>query len=300
MCYNIDEVTDMIRYSKDWKDYRCLDAGDGEKLEVWGKVTVRRPDPVAFWPKGSDHRWNNNDATYHRSKTGGGAWEIKKKFADYWSVSYRDLTFKVSLTAFKHTGLFPEQAVNWDWMRDRIKMSENKNLRILNLFAYTGGATMAAAMESNVVEVVHVDAAKGMVEWAKENAKLSKLEDKHIRYIVDDVVKFVQREARRGRTYHGIILDPPSYGRGPNGEMWKLEDQLVPLIKECMEILDKDALFLILNSYTTGLSVTAIENILKTTILSEFDGQVEVSEIGNAIELRDLVLPCGVTGLWFR
>jgi 23S rRNA (cytosine1962-C5)-methyltransferase len=196
--------------------------------------------------------------------------------------------------------LFPEQAVNWDWMRDRIKMSENKNLRILNLFAYTGGATMAAEMESNVVEVVHVDAAKGMVEWAKENAKLSKLEDKHIRYIVDDVVKFVQREARRGRTYHGIILDPPSYGRGPNGEMWKLEDQLVPLIKECMEILDKDALFLILNSYTTGLSVTAIENILKTTILSEFDGQVEVSEIGNAIELRDMVLPCGVTGLWFR
>ena len=290
----------MIRYSKEWKDYRCLDAGDGEKLEVWGHVTVRRPDPVAFWPKGNDPRWKNNDATYHRSKSGGGSWEIKKKFADVWPVTYRDLTFKVSLTAFKHTGLFPEQAVNWDWMRDRIKMSENKNLRILNLFAYTGGATLAAAIEPNVSEVVHVDAAKGMVEWAKENAKLSKLEDRHIRYIVDDVVKFVQREARRGRTYHGIILDPPSYGRGPNGEMWKLEDQLVPLLTECMHILDKDALFMILNSYTTGLSVTAIENILKTTLLSEFDGHIEVSGIGNAIESRELILPCGVTGLWFR
>jgi len=290
----------MIESTKRWKDYECIDAGDGEKIERWKHVTVRRPDPVAIWPKGKDPRWNQNDAHYHRSRSGGGSWEVKNKFKESWTIQYEDLTFKVSLTGFKHTGLFPEQAINWDWMTDRIKESNQKDLRILNLFAYTGGATLACARNEEVAEVVHVDAAKGMVAWAKENAELSHLSNKHIRFIVEDAIKFVQREARRGRTYHGIIMDPPSYGRGPNGEMWKIEEQLIPLLEACIEVLDPNALFVLLNSYTTGLSAGVIENVFKQLFVSSKGGQIEVTEIGNKISSRDLTLPCGVSGRWHR
>ena len=212
--------------------------------------------------------WKNPHAHYHRSKSGGGHWEYKKKFKESWTISFKELRFKVSPTGFKHTGLFPEQAANWDFMMKKIKDSKREDIRVLNLFAYTGGATMACAA-AGASEVVHVDASKGMVSWAKENMVLSHLEDKKIRFIVDDVLKFVQREKRRGRTYHAIIMDPPSYGRGPNGEVWKLEEQLYPLISACMEILDEDPLFFLVNSYTTGFPPTVLHNLLNSTVLKK-------------------------------
>ena len=282
----------MINVSNDWIDYKCLDSGDGEKVEKWGNYILRRPDPQIIWCKSSKELWNKCDAIYHRSNKGGGYWEFNNKLPDNWTINYKNLKFKVSPTNFKHTGIFPEQAVNWDYVMDRIRNSKIDNFRVLNLFAYTGCATMAASF-AGASEVVHVDAAKGMVEWAKENMRLSKLENNKIRFIVDDVIKFLEREKRRGRTYHGVIMDPPSYGRGPNGEVWRLEDNLQELLIKVKDVLDKDFDFVLINSYTTGISPISLNNILKLT----FEGsRVETGEIGIPIEENNLVLPCGIYG----
>lgn len=287
----------MLRISDEWKDYECLDAGNGEKLERWQNVILRRPDPQAMWPVDMDvDSWKKPDGHYFRSNKGGGHWEFNKKLDEYWVVNYKELSFKVSPTNFKHTGLFPEQATNWDFMMNKIRKS-NREVRVLNLFAYTGGATMACAA-AGAAEVVHVDASKGMTEWAKENMHLSKLDDCHIRFIVDDCLKFVEREARRGRKYDAIIMDPPSYGRGPNGEVWKFEHNLYNLINACMKILSDNPLFFLINSYTTGISSTVLYNILKTTIDKNYKGIVDAGEVGLPITNNDLVLPCGIYGRW--
>ena len=286
----------MLKISNEWKDYECLDAGNGEKLERWGNVILRRPDPQAIWQVKYNDSWNNVDGFYHRSNKGGGYWDFKKKLDDYWTINYKDLTFKVSPTNFKHTGLFPEQATNWDFIINKIKNS-NRKIKVLNLFAYTGGATMAASYAG--ADVVHVDAAKGMIEWAKENMRLSHLENNVIRFIVDDCLKFVEREARRGNKYDAIIMDPPSYGRGPNGEVWKFENNLYTLIEACMKILSDKPLFFLINSYTTGISSTVLDNILKTTILPiRPNGYVESGEVGLPIKRDNLILPCGIYGRW--
>lgn len=281
-----------MRLSYDWKDYSCIATGDGEKLERWGNVILRRPDPQIIWEKSKDNIWNSYDALYHRSNKGGGNWEFKKKLPDYWTIRYKHLTFKVSPTNFKHTGIFPEQAVNWDYVMDRIRNSNREDFRILNLFAYTGCATMAAS-SAGAAEVVHVDASKGMVDWAKENMKLSGLENNKIRFIVDDVIKFLEREKRRGRTYHGIIMDPPSYGRGPKGEVWRLEDNLQELLIKSRDVLDEDFSFLLINAYTTGVSPTSLNNILKLTFANS---NVETGEIGLPVKENNLILPCGIYG----
>lgn len=283
-----------------WKDYQLIDAGNGEKLEQWNQVVLRRPDPQAIWPAGSTSLWHKADAVYHRSNKGGGHWEYKKQLPESWTISYKDLTFRVSPTGFKHTGIFPEQAVNWDWMSDLIQKNKSEDLRILNLFAYTGGATMACSA-AGAAEVVHVDASKGMVKWAEENRDLSHLQNHKIRFIVDDCLKFVEREKRRGHTYHGILMDPPSYGRGPNGEMWKFEKEIIPLIQACMDILDEHALFFLINSYTTGFSASVLENIMKTMLLKEHpEGKVTAGELAIPMQSRDLYLPCGIYGRWER
>ena len=283
----------MINVSNDWKDYKCLLSGDGEKVEKWGSYILRRPDPQIIWNKSDNEVWNKWDGMYHRSNKGGGSWEFRTKLPDYWTVNYKNLTFKVSPTNFKHTGIFPEQAVNWDYVMDRIsKMDKSKEIRVLNLFAYTGCATMAASM-AGASEVVHVDASHGMVEWAKENMHLCNLDNNKIRFIVDDVIKFLEREKRRGRTYHGIIMDPPSYGRGPKGEVWRLEDNLQELLIKARDVLDKDYSFLLINSYTTGISPTSLNNILSLTFKGN---KVETGEIGLPIEEDNLVLPCGIYG----
>lgn len=290
----------MIYTASDWKDYQCLDAGDGEKLEIWKGITLRRPDPQAIWPKDIKSGWNAVDAHYHRSKAGGGSWEYKKKLPESWTIDYKGLTFKVSPTGFKHTGIFPEQAVNWDWMTNLISAHKDEEIRVLNLFAYTGCATMACS-KAGAAEVVHVDASKGMVQWAKENRDLSSLTENKIRFIVDDCLKFVEREKRRGHTYHGILMDPPSYGRGPNGEMWKFEKEITALIKATTEILDDNALFYLINSYTTGFSSTVLDNLLKTMVLPAHpNGKVETGEIAIPLQNRDLLLPCGIYGRWER
>ena len=290
----------MLYTASDWKDYQCLDAGDGEKLETWKGILLRRPDPQAIWPKDTKSNWSHVDAHYHRSKSGGGSWEYKKKLPESWTIDYKGLTFKVSPTGFKHTGIFPEQAVNWDWMSNLIQQHKEEEIRILNLFAYTGCATMACS-KAGASEVVHVDASKGMVQWAKENRDLSGLTENKIRFIVDDCLKFVEREKRRGHTYHGILMDPPSYGRGPNGEMWKFEKEITTLIKATTEILDENALFYLINSYTTGFSSTVLENMLKTMVLpSHPNGNVETGEIAIPLQNRDLLLPCGIYGRWER
>lgn len=290
----------MNQVADQWKDYECIDTGDGEKLERWKDIILRRPDPQVIWPQGDESDlWKAPHAHYHRSKSGGGSWEFKKKFKDSWTISYKDLRFKVSPTGFKHTGLFPEQAANWDFMMDKIK-SANRDIRVLNLFAYTGGATMACA-SAGASEVVHVDASKGMVNWAKENMELSHLQDQKIRFIVDDVLKFVQREKRRGRTYHAIIMDPPSYGRGPNGEVWKIEEQLYPLVSACMEILDDQPLFFLINSYTTGFPASVLHNLLHATMLKKHpNGYIEAGEIGLPITRSKTTLPCGIYGRWIE
>lgn len=290
----------MLLKADEWKDYACLDAGNGEKLEQWKGVTLRRPDPQAIWPVTDRTEWKNVDAIYHRSNSGGGQWEYKKKLKDSWTIDYKDLTFKVSPTGFKHTGIFPEQAVNWDWMTKLIQAHPDEEIRVLNLFAYTGCATMACA-KAGAKEVVHVDASKGMVQWAKENRDLSHLEDHTIRFIVDDCLKFVEREKRRGHTYHGILMDPPSYGRGPNGEMWKFEKEITRLIQACLEILDENALFFLINSYTTGFSSIVLEDLMKVMILpSHPNGTVSTGEIAIPLQNRDLLLPCGIYGRWER
>ncbi len=290
----------MILKADQWKDYSCLDAGNGEKLEQWKGIILRRPDPQAIWPMYENKDWKKADAVYHRSNKGGGQWEYKKRLPESWTINYRNLTFKVSPTGFKHTGIFPEQAVNWDWMHDLIQKHQDEEIRVLNLFGYTGCATMACS-EAGASEVVHVDASKGMVQWAKENRDLSHLESHKIRFIVDDCLKFVEREKRRGHTYHGILMDPPSYGRGPNGEMWKFEKEITGLIKACLEILDENALFFLINSYTTGFSSIVLEDLMKTMILpSHPNGTISCGEVAIPLQNRDLLLPCGIYGRWER
>lgn len=287
----------MRTLATNWIDYECLDAGNGQKVERWKDVILKRPDPQAVWT--FDDKKYKYDAIYHRSKSGGGSWQFNKKLPEFWTINYKDLTFKVSPTNFKHTGIFPEQAVNWDFMMDKIKNCDHE-VKVLNLFAYTGCATMACS-KAGASEVVHVDASKGMVEWAKQNMQLSHLENNKIRFIVDDVLKFVQREKRRGHKYHGIVMDPPSYGRGPNNELWKLEDQLYELINSCLDILDDDPLFFIINCYTTGFSNIVLENILKQTIMKKYNfGKIETGEIGLPIKKDNMTLPCGIYGRFYQ
>ena len=290
----------MNQIASRWEDYECIDAGNGEKLERWKDIILRRPDPLALWPIAEESGlWLQPHARYHRSAKGGGHWEYLKQLPESWNVRYRQLCFKVSPTGFKHTGLFPEQAANWDFMMEKIAGAD-REIRVLNLFAYTGGATMACAA-AGAQEVVHVDAAKGMVQWAKENMVLSHLEDRRIRFIVDDVLKFVAREKRRGRTYHAIIMDPPSYGRGPKGEIWKIEEQLYPLVSACLDILDPHPLFFLINSYTTGFPASVLRNILSSTVLRRHPaGKVEAGEIGLPISASDMILPCGIYGRWIE
>ena len=284
-----------MRLSNEWQDYECLDAGDGEKLERWGSIILRRPEPSAMWPIEKGNEWENISGTYFRYKDGGGHWEFNETLPEYWTINYKELTFKVSPTNFKHTGLFPEQATNWDFMMDKIK-NANRNIKVLNLFAYTGAATIACSKAG--ADVVHVDSAKGMVAWAKENMYLSHLENNYIRYIVDDCLKFVEREIRRGNKYDAIVMDPPSYGRGPNGEVWKLEHNLAYLVQKCSELLSDEPLFFLINAYTTGISSTVLYNILKITIEKKYGGKVDNGEIGLPISKNGLVLPCGIYGRW--
>ena len=286
----------MNQIANQWKDYEIIDTGNKEKLERWKSVTLRRPDPVCIWPIEDESQWNQADAWYHRSKKGGGHWEVKTKMKEFWTIQYKDLFFKISPTGFKHTGLFPEQAANWDFMMNSIRDSKRDDIRILNLFAYTGGATMACS-KAGAKEVVHVDAAKGMIQWAKDNMHLNHLENNTIRFLVDDCLKFVKREQRRGRTYHGIIMDPPSYGRGPNQELWKLEDSLFILIEETKKLLADDALFYIVNCYTTGFSCATLQESMQRAF-SDRDGNIETGENLLPVTNKNSVLPCGIFGRW--
>lgn len=282
--------------ARDWNDFELIDAGGGERLERWGHVVLRRPDPQIIWPlDGEDEWWRSAAARYHRSASGGGHWEFRSKLPERWTISYKELKFYIRPTNFKHTGLFPEQAANWNWIMEKIR-GAGRPVKVLNLFAYTGGATAAAAAAG--AEVCHVDAAKGMVLWAKENLQLSGLGERPVRYITDDVFKFVQREQRRGNTYDGIIMDPPSYGRGTGGEVWKLEESLFPFVRLCMSILSKRPLFFLINSYTTGLSPTVLQNILKLTVAERYGGRLTSGEIGLPITARGLVLPAGILCRW--
>ncbi|MBR3250773.1 MAG: class I SAM-dependent methyltransferase [Erysipelotrichaceae bacterium] len=284
--------------SNTFKDYVLLDAGDKEKLESWKGIVLRRPDPMALWPKTKPELWNDPDAFYIRSNKGGGHWEFNRKLPESWNVSYRELTFKVSPTGFKHTGLFPEQSANWDFIYEKIKNA--KNAKILNLFAYTGAASMVASA-AGASEVVHLDASKGINEWAKENMKLSNLEKNTIRFIVDDALKFIHREIRRGRRYEGIIMDPPSYGRGPDNELFKFEEKINPLIEGCLQLLSDDPLFFIINTYTTGYSSTVMYNTLNRYIEeNRLCGKVIADEIGIKIQDSEYVLPCGQSTRWSK
>lgn len=280
-----------------WKDYEVIDTSNGEKLERWGKYILLRPDPQVIWNTEKQAKeWKQLNGHYHRSSKGGGEWEFFN-LPNEWSIHYRSLTFHLKPFSFKHTGLFPEQAVNWDWFSDIIK-NASRPLKILNLFAYTGGATLAAAKAG--AAVTHVDASKGMVSWAKENAAASGLADAPIRYLVDDCVKFVEREIRRGNTYDGIIMDPPSYGRGPKGEIWKIEESVYPFIELTSRLLSKDAEFFLINSYTTGLQPAVLTYMLSTVLVKKFGGEVVSSEIGLPVASNGLVLPCGASGRWVR
>ena len=277
------------------KDYKIIDMADGQKLEKWGDVILSRPDPQIVWKnKSYPEEWKKANAIYSRSKTGGGSWEYKKKVPSAWQIKYKDLTFNIKPMGFKHTGLFPEQAVNWDWMRDKIKNSK-REIIVLNLFAYTGGATVACL--SAGASVCHVDSSKGMVTWAKENVTSSGLADKKVRYIVDDVVKFVNREIRRGNKYDAIIMDPPSYGRGANGEVWQFENNIYDLVELCTKVLSDNPLFFLINSYTTGISSKVLENLLELN-MKNYKGKITSGEIGLPMKNSKLVLPCGIYGRW--
>lgn len=277
-----------------WKDYEVLDCSAGEKLERWGKYILLRPDPQVIWDTPKNHSaWNHVNAHYHRSSKGGGEWEFIN-LPETWTIQYQDLTFNLKPFSFKHTGLFPEQAANWDWFREKISKA-NRPVKVLNLFAYTGGATISAAAAG--ASVTHVDASKGMVQWAKENAASSGLENAPIRWLTDDCVKFVEREIRRGSRYDAIIMDPPSYGRGPKGEIWKIEDMIHPLIKLCSQILTENPLFFLVNSYTTGLQPAVLSYMLSTE-LKQFGGKVSADEIGLPVSASGLRLPCGASGRW--
>ncbi len=284
-----------MEISNDWKDYEILDMADGEKLERWGDIILIRPDPQIIWKnKSFPEKWKTANATYVRSNTGGGMWKYNKKVPASWKIKYKDLTFNIKPMGFKHTGLFPEQAVNWDWMIDKIKNAK-REINVLNLFAYTGGATVACSYAG--AKVVHVDSSKGMVTWAKENAETSGLKEKPIRYIVDDVRKFVEREIRRGNKYDAIIMDPPSYGRGKNGEVWQFENNISDLVNLCKQVLSDKPLFFLINSYTTGISSRVLEDILYLE-LDRKDGKLSSGEIGLPMKDSNLVLPCGIYGRW--
>ena len=281
--------------SDKWQDYELLDASDGERLERWGKYILVRPDPQIIWKGVARHpAWKQADGIYRRSSNGGGAW-IKQKTPESWDIAYGDLKFRLKPMGFKHTGLFPEQATNWDWFSGLIK-NANRPIKVLNLFAYTGGATIAAAKAG--AQVVHVDASKGLVAMAKENAALSGLENAPIRYIVDDCKKFIEREIRRGNKYDGIIMDPPSYGRGPSGEVWKLEDSIDEFVGLASQVLSKDPLFFLINSYTTGLSPLTMSYILDLKVKSIYGGSIESGEIGLRVSQTGAVLPCGASTRW--
>ncbi len=280
-----------------WKDYEVIDTSCGEKLERWGRYILLRPDPQVIWKtEKTVPEWNRLNGHYHRSSKGGGEWEFFK-LPEEWTISYRELNFRLKPFSFKHTGLFPEQAVNWDWCSERIREA-GRPVKVLNLFAYTGGATLAAA--SAGASVTHVDASKGMVTWAKENAAASHLENAPVRWLVDDCVKFVEREIRRGNKYDGIIMDPPSYGRGPKGEIWKIEESIYPFVELAAQLLSDDALFFLINSYTTGLQPAVLSYMLSTVIQKKRGGEVQSSEIGLPVSSNGLVLPCGATGRWFN
>ena len=285
-----------MKLANNWKDYEILDMANGEKLEKWGNYILERPDPQIVWQdKSFKDKWKKVDAVYHRSKKGGGYWENINDIKASWQVKYKNLTFNIKQMGFKHTGLFPEQAVNWDYMIDKIKNS-NRKIRVLNLFAYTGGATVACAYAG--ADVVHVDSSRGMVSWAKENIESSNLTDRYVRFIVDDVIKFVKREIRRGNKYDAIIMDPPSFGRGSNGEVWNIEESLYPLIKLCMEVLSDNPLFFLINSYTTGMSPKVLENILYMTLDKKYNGKISSGEVGLPMKDSNLILPCGIYGLF--
>ena len=286
-----------------WKDYELIDTGSGERLERWGDILLIRPDPQIIWKsEKKDPRWRSAHARYKRSSTGGGKWEVYKKLPDVWKITRGDLTFRLKPMGFKHTGVFPEQAVNWDYTAARIRAAKEKNpereIKILNLFGYTGAATVAFAKAG--AQVCHVDAAKGMVAWGKENAASSGLADAPIRWIVDDCGKFVEREIRRGRRYDAIIMDPPSYGRGPGGEVWKLEQNLWPFVSLCAGVLSDDPLFVIINSYTTGLSASVLSYVTESIFTKKFGGRSDSQELGLPVTDSGLYLPCGATCRWER
>lgn len=283
--------------ANDWKDYEVIDTSGGEKLERWGEYRLVRPDPQVIWTSDQKNKaWKKPNGHYHRSNKGGGDWQFFD-LPDEWSIGYKGLTFRLKPFKFKHTGLFPEQAVNWDWFSQLIR-DANRPVKVLNLFAYTGGATLAAAKAG--ASVTHVDASKGMVGWAKENAAASGLSDAPIRWLVDDCVKFVEREIRRGNTYDAIIMDPPSYGRGPKGEIWKIEESVFPFIKLTMDILSDDPLFFLVNSYTTGLQPAVLSYMISMTVGRKYGGHVEAEEIGLPVTETGLVLPCGASGRWTK
>jgi 23S rRNA (cytosine1962-C5)-methyltransferase len=290
-----------MRIAKNWNssEYKIIDTSGGDKLESWGGRLLVRPDPQIIWK--TEHRsplWNKADGVYHRSSKGGGEWEFRKKLPESWVISYGALRFVIRPTGFKHTGLFPEQAVNWDFMADKIRAAkeQGREVKVLNLFAYTGGATLACAEAG--AAVTHVDASKGMVSWARDNAAASGLSDKPIRWLVDDCEKFVKREIRRGSRYDGIVMDPPSYGRGPGGEVWKLEDCIYDLVKTCAQVLNDEPMFFLLNSYTTGLSPSVMAYILSEVLSEKFGGEVTADEIGLPVEMSGMPLPCGSTAIW--
>lgn len=292
-----------MRTAENWKDYELLDATDGERLERWGNCFLIRPDPQILWSTGRQHPlWKAAQARYHRSHTGGGHWETYKPLPDVWEIGYESpaagltgLRFRLKPMGFKHTGLFPEQAVNWDAMANMIRTA-GRPVRVLNLFGYTGGATLACVAAG--AHVTHVDASKGMVTWGRENAVSSGLADRPMRWLIDDCGKFVQREQRRGNSYDAILMDPPSYGRGPNGEVWKLEEQIYDLVRECVSILSDKPLFFLVNSYTTGLSPSVMQYILGSLITPRFGGNTSADEIGLPVTQSGLVLPCGATAMW--
>ena len=285
-----------MNIASDWTDYKIIDMANGQKLEKWRNIILSRPDPQIVWKdKSYPTEWKKANAIYSRSKTGGGSWEYKNKLPESWQIKYKDLTFNIKPMGFKHTGLFPEQAVNWDWMINKIKTAK-REIKVLNLFAYTGGATVACL--SAGASCCHVDSSKGMVAWAKENVQSSGLADKKVRYIVDDVVKFVNREIRRGNKYDAIIMDPPSYGRGANGEVWQFENNIYDLVELCTKVLSDNPLFFLINSYTTGISSTVLTNILNLTVSKKYKGKAYAGEIGLPMEKSDLVLPCGIFGRW--
>ena len=284
-----------MRIAKDWQDFEVLDTSNGEKLERWGEIILRRPDPQTIWPKADEALWKKAQAHYHRSERGGGEWEFLAKLPERWTVRHGDLTFYVRPTGFKHTGLFPEQAANWVWMDRLIRSSGRKDVKVLNLFGYTGAATLACAAAG--AHVTHVDAAKGMVLWAKENRELSGLEESSFRWIVEDALRFVQREIRRGNRYDGILMDPPSYGRGPSGEVWKLENELYGLIDTCAQVLSDDPLFFLINSYTTGFQASVLSNMLEKCVVPRVGGIVDSQELCLPVTSGG-VLPCGASGRW--